>query len=465
LQDRRRELHARIVSSIEALHHNRLDEQIELLAHHAVQGELGEKAAEYLRRAGQKARARSALSDARVWFEQALVVLEGLPEAKATLEPSFEICLELRHVLFSLDEVHRGLQQLRQAEVLAERLNDDRRRGRVCAELIHTHTTLGELDEALGAGARALEFAARLGDLKLSITATSYLAQVHCHLAEYPRAIELATANLSKLPAHCVHEFFDLPTPASVYNRAWLVMSFTQLGRFAEATECGAEMLQLAESTGMPFPVGFTHQSMAWSYQGRGDWARARLHVEQAIAVFRNRNFGLLLPGMIAASARVLAQLGEAREALTRLREGAELLERQVARGRIMHLGAAYFALARASLVLGRVDDARRLVDRAVEFYGGQHGLMASALLLRGDVATHANSFDADTAETPYRQALAFAEPRGMRPLIAHCHFGLGKLYHRTDKREQAHEHLVTATSMYREMDMRFYLEQAEAEK
>ena len=50
-----------------------------------------------------------------------------------------------------------------------------------------------------------------------------------------------------------------------------------------------------------------------------------------------------------------------------------------------------------------------------------------------------------------------------MRPLVAHCHLGLGKLYRRTGKREQAQEHLTTATTMYREMDMRFWLEQVEA--
>ena len=52
-----------------------------------------------------------------------------------------------------------------------------------------------------------------------------------------------------------------------------------------------------------------------------------------------------------------------------------------------------------------------------------------------------------------------------MRPLVAHCHLGLGKLYRRTGKSEEAPEHLTTATTMYREMDMRFWLEKAEAEK
>jgi hypothetical protein len=51
-----------------------------------------------------------------------------------------------------------------------------------------------------------------------------------------------------------------------------------------------------------------------------------------------------------------------------------------------------------------------------------------------------------------------------MRPLVAHCHLGLGKLYRRTGNREQAQEHLTTATTMYREMDMRFWLEQADGE-
>jgi len=52
----------------------------------------------------------------------------------------------------------------------------------------------------------------------------------------------------------------------------------------------------------------------------------------------------------------------------------------------------------------------------------------------------------------------------GMRPLVAHCHLGLGKLYRRADKRDQAHEHLATGTTMYREMGMTYWLDKAEAE-
>ena len=50
-----------------------------------------------------------------------------------------------------------------------------------------------------------------------------------------------------------------------------------------------------------------------------------------------------------------------------------------------------------------------------------------------------------------------------MRPLVAHCHFGLGKLYRRTGNDERAREHLTSAVTMYREMDMGIYLKGAEA--
>ena len=121
-------------------------------------------------------------------------------------------------------------------------------------------------------------------------------------------------------------------------------------------------------------------------------------------------------------------------------------------------------AFREGCLLLGRLDEARALGDRAIESSPCHPGFAAHALYLFGDIATHPDRFDAESGEAHYRQALALAEPRGMRPLIAHCHLSLGKLYRRTGKREQAREHLTTATTMYRDMDMRFWLEQAEAE-
>ena len=67
-------------------------------------------------------------------------------------------------------------------------------------------------------------------------------------------------------------------------------------------------------------------------------------------------------------------------------------------------------------------------------------------------------------AEGRYRSARALAEELGMQPLVAHCHLGLGKLYRRAGNGQQAQEHLTTAITMYREMEMRFWLEKAETD-
>jgi tetratricopeptide (TPR) repeat protein len=123
-----------------------------------------------------------------------------------------------------------------------------------------------------------------------------------------------------------------------------------------------------------------------------------------------------------------------------------------------------YYELGRAALLLGRLDEAQSLGDRAVTYSPSQPGVAAHALHLLGDIATHSDRFDAARGEAHYLRALALAEPRGMRPLVAHCHVGLGKLYRRTGKRGQAQEHLTTATTLYREMDMPFWLDKAETE-
>ena len=178
----------------------------------------------------------------------------------------------------------------------------------------------------------------------------------------------------------------------------------------------------------------------------------------------RTANNILYLPAAAASAAWILAQCGETSEALTRLREGEQLVERHVARGYLGIAGWTYYELGRAALLLGRLDEALSLADRAVKCAPSHPGFAAYALHLLGDIATHPDRFVAASGEAHYREALALAEPRGMRPLVGHCHLGLGKLYRRTDKREQARQHSTTAMMMYREMDMRFWLDQAEAE-
>jgi tetratricopeptide (TPR) repeat protein len=127
--------------------------------------------------------------------------------------------------------------------------------------------------------------------------------------------------------------------------------------------------------------------------------------------------------------------------------------------------GWAFHALGRACLLLDRLEQAKIRARRALEYSARQPGFAAHALHLLGDIASHPGRVDPPTGEVHYRQALALAEPRGMTPLVAHCHLGLGKLYRQVGKRKQAQAHVTKATAIYRDTGMTFWQERAEVEK
>jgi tetratricopeptide (TPR) repeat protein len=354
---------------------------------------------------------------------------------------------------------------MRQAHALAEKLNDDRRCGLVCAHLMDALMLRGELDEARTCGTKALAIARTLGDLDLRILTTGYLEEVHYHFAEYERTVELAKGNLAALPANRIYDKFGRNFPASVCSLHNLVISLSQLGRFSEAAEYLAGVNRIAEATRHAYTLGTAHRGAVMLHVSHGDWPRAHLESTRMIAVLRSGHVVDLLPAALAHSAMILARLGETSAVLSRLREYEQLVERLTTSTRSIGMpDAVYLALGRTCLLLGRLDEAWKLGNDVVESFVSQPGFMATALHLLGDVASHPDRFDAESAETKYREALALAEPRGMRPLVAHCLLGLGKLYTRAGKREEAQKHLPTATTMYREMGMTYWLEQAEAE-
>src|SRR5262249_4497916 len=129
LRERQRLLHGRIVAAIQQHDAARLGDQVERLAHHALRGEMWDKAVAYFRQAGDKALARSASREAVACFEQALVALEHLPEGRERDEQAIDVRFGLRPALTQRREFGRVLTYLREAEGLAQALGDPHRFG------------------------------------------------------------------------------------------------------------------------------------------------------------------------------------------------------------------------------------------------------------------------------------------------------------------------------------------------
>jgi tetratricopeptide (TPR) repeat protein len=153
---------------------------------------------------------------------------------------------------------------------------------------------------------------------------------------------------------------------------------------------------------------------------------------------------------------------GRVAEALPLLEQAVE----QAASSKLMANYALWVAhLSEAFLLADRLEDASALAGRALELSRNhqERGNQAYVLQLLGEIAAQRNPPEVEQAEDHYQQARALAEELGMRPLVAHCHLGLGGLYAKIDQRERACTELSAAIELFRAMEMQSWLTQVEA--
>jgi tetratricopeptide (TPR) repeat protein len=457
LQERRRSLHAKIVETIEAREPERLGERVEQLAHHALRGEVWDKAVTYGRQAGAKAFTRAANREAVAYFEQALGALQHLPESRATLEQAIDLRVHLRDAFIPLGEPRQMLDHLRAAESLAEALHDQGRLSLVYGRLSAYFWVMGDPDRALAYSQRGLALAAALGDRALQGVANFELGVVYRTLGDYRRAKECFGGSVAYLK-DLLDERIEVRFPPAAPH-SYLAWCHAELGEFDEAIARGEEGVRLAEALGQPISLILAYRGVAYLHLVKGDLDQAMPLLERGLALARDH------PGYVPWNA---AALGYAYALAGRIAEAIPLLEEAVQRaattGRVgQSLRLAY--LGEAYLLAGRMESAHELAQRAFTLSREQRerGHEVYALRLLGEIAGQRKPSDGESAEHSYGQAFALAEGLGMRPLQAHCHLGLGKLYLQTGGWEQACAELSAAIDLYRAMEMTFWLPQAEA--
>ncbi len=463
LQERRCLLHRRVAEAIEGLYSDRLAEHVERLAYHALRGEVWDKAVAYLYQAGVKASTRSAHGEAVTYYGQALEVLSRLPESPERVRQAIDLRLDLRNSLLPLGEHAQLLDQLREAETLAEAAGDQRRLGRVSTYKAERLLHLGQHEQAIAAAERALAVAESTGDVAIQIEARVRLGQPYFILGQYPSAIECFRRNVIALQGELVYEPFGFTGPPAAFCRAWLGICLAEIGDFDAAVAAAEEAVRIAGTTEYAFTQIAVARGLGEVYLRRGQLSEAIPVLERGLAICQSQHIPFLFP-LIASS------LGHAYALSGRLDEGLPLLEqalRQAPSMRSMWGQSLWVAdLSEAYLLAGRREEATDLAEQLLVFsqQHTQRGDEAWILRLLGEIAAQADPLEVDEAESHYRAALALAEELGMRPLVAHCHRGLGTLYQKIGRGEQAQAELVTAAEMYRTMEMTFWLTRAEAE-
>jgi tetratricopeptide (TPR) repeat protein len=244
----------------------------------------------------------------------------------------------------------------------------------------------------------------------------------------------------------------------AVYSRAFLTRALAERGVFAEGDAHGREAIQIAEALDHPFSVVVGCLDLGYLKSVRGELSQAARLLERAVAQCRDWNITTHTPIAMASLGHVYAWSGRIDEGVSCLQQALAAYETA---GIGFHHSLSVGQLGEAYLLADQVETAGACADRAVTLARGrgERGNEAWALRLLGDIASHQGRPGVAAAAAHYGAAMTLASGLEMRPLVAHCHLGLGKLYRRTGRPEQAGEHLATATAMYGEMGMTYWME------
>jgi transcriptional regulator with AAA-type ATPase domain/tetratricopeptide (TPR) repeat protein len=459
---RRRQLHARIVGAIEALHADRPAEDVDRLAHHAARGELWEKAVEYSRQAGARAAARSAHRQAVAYLEQALAALARLPHDRARIEQAVDLRLELRNSLHPLGDPERILALLRETEDLARALDDPWRLGRVFSFMAQYFRLIGQLDRSVELAERTLALADRLGEAPLWVIANTLLGIAYDARGEYHRAIDILKKSVESLPGMSLGHDLRVAGLMPVFSRIHLVYCLAELGEFREGLGYGEEGIRLAETADDAYSLIFASCGLGTLHLLKGDVGPAIATLERALSLCRTLHLPIALPLIAGPLGAAYALAGRTGDAIALLEEG----DREgLGMGRLGGHSLIVARLGEAYLQAGRSEEAAAAARRALQMARdtGERGHEAYALRLLGEVAAARAPEDPDAAAASFAEAATLAEALAMRPLLAHCLVGRAQVERRAGRRDRAARLLEDGVAALRELEMSFWLDRVEA--
>jgi tetratricopeptide (TPR) repeat protein len=319
---------------------------------------------------------------------------------------------------------------------------------------------MGAYDQAIAAAQRALALATAGGDIVLHALANQYIGLAYEAQGDYRRAIDCLRQTVAFLDGTRRRERFGQLFLPAVLSRADLALCHAELGTFAEGRALGEEGLRIAEAVAHPSSLMPAYRGIGLLSLRQGNLPRALPLLEQALGLCEDADLPAYFPLIAAVLGAAYILGGRIADAVPLLTQGME----QATATEIVSLQAlCRLSLGEAQALAGRLEDAHVLAEGALGHARAHQarGRQAYALRLLGDIAAWHKPPESGKAEEYYSQALTLAEELGMRPLLAHCHLGLGTLYAMTGQREQARAELATAIALYRDMDMPFWLPQA----
>ena len=463
LKEQRRVLHGHIVAAIEGTYAERLGEQIEMLAHHTVHGELWEKAVDYLRDAGAKAAGRGALTDSIARYEEALSIVGRLPPSVENTRRATDVRLDFHVPLFPLGQTARLLELYKEAEDLAHRLEDMSRLGRITYRLGAYCWVGADYAQGVSYARRAIQIADARGDRELRVAAAHVLGMNYEAPGDYRAAIRELLSIVEGPDVDLAKTRRGVTIPTYTAGCAWLAACYAELGDFQRALEWGDRAVDVAGTSQHALAEVLAYTLRAYSPLYRGNFADAVPWCERAVALCDDKGIHGWRAAAYSAYGYALAGAGRQQEGLSYLERGVTLNEQTGIKTQHAHWVARRAeGLFMSGLIAEASDAAQQALSLSLSHR--ERGNEARALYVLAEAAAAGEHPARNAAFRDYDRAIEVSTALAMRPLHARCLLGRGRLSRRTGDRQQARAALETARTMLTDMEMSRWAQAADAE-
>jgi class 3 adenylate cyclase/tetratricopeptide (TPR) repeat protein len=446
LQDRRRDLHARIVEAIETLHHNRLDEQVELLAHHALRGDLREKAVGYWLKAGQQAVGRSAMAEAVVRLQKGLELLSSLPEGRQRQHQE----LDLRVVLGQAQVATKGFaarevgETFARSRVLVEQLDRPDHLLAVLNGQWVFHLMRAELRLALSLAEQTEQIGEARNDPTVLFLGPYQRGVTHFYLGEFVTARTLFERCQGRGgPALRA----PIGAPSAVIPGS-LAQTLAYLGYVDQARAHANQALAEARRLHHAHALAQLLIQACFVEWLTGSPHDVRRYAEEAVALSSEHGFPLFLDWGMILLGWSLSALGKAKDGVALLTQG---LSAYRAMGGVLRAPWALILLAEAHRNLGRPSESLNCLNEAAQIIEttDQRYVQPELHRLRGDLLEAAG--DRVGAQQNYRLALTIAARQSAKISEVRAATSLTRLWLGQGKREDARDLLAPIYNWFTE--------------
>jgi len=435
LQKRRKEIHEKIGEAIEGLYSDHLAEYYELLAYHFARSDNREKALEFLSLANQKALGLNAVETAMAYFEEAMKLLDSLPESKANQERRISLITNQLYVFMSLFKISEYYDLLKSYEPIAKQLGNPGLLGAFYARWTMCDWWFGEFDGAIQRGTESIELLKSAESFEAIDSAYLGVGWAFLWKGLFDKVIDFKKDMLQIAEQHGLLRLH-------VIGLSQVTFAYAFPGRWDKAVQEGQVALALAEKFSDNHLISFAYLSLSIAYIYKGDLAQgmeyAELAVQKAPTIANKAWAQTFLAWALCRAGETRRGIGML-EGLIPMYRAARFLAGQVF-GMAM-LGEGYYLAGEHDKARETLEECSQLAERQGMQYWG-----AYALRMLGEIAVKTNP---EKAQFHFEESITIFEKIKTENDLAFAYAGYGRLYKKQGKKVEAREYLTKAMEIF----------------